>query len=175
MLKSLLVSAVALCSAYGGEVQHFPKGKRIDLSNLGFVDNNGKKVLVSDFKGKVVLVDFWVKWCGPCRKSLPELTLLQKAGQEKGNLVVVPCNLDEEDWPQGVYAFMRQNKKWLDGMVYYRPSTGKNGIFTNLGEDIQSYPTTLVIDPTGRLASKWSGYGEGLTVYEINQVIQERP
>ena len=173
MLRLIFSLILCVTSLFAGETEHFPIGKRLDLSNLGFADQNGKKCLISDFKGKIVVVDFWVIWCGPCKRSLPEIFSLQKEGKEKGNLVIIPCNLDDDYWPQGVYKFMKLNKKVLDGFTYYRPQTGKNGINTNLGNDINSYPTTLVIDREGRLAAKWSGYGEGLLIYEINQLLKE--
>ncbi|HJU83069.1 MAG TPA: TlpA disulfide reductase family protein, partial [Holophagaceae bacterium] len=168
--------ALTLCvAATAGDTEHFPKGSRKDLSQLGFVDTHGKKCTVADFKGKVVLVDFWVVWCGPCRSAIPEIKALQKQGAEKGTLVVIPCNLDDEYWPQGVLTFFRKNEKALEGFTYYRAQMGRNGIGTNLGGDISSYPTTLVIDRDGRLAARWSGYGEGAAVYEINQVMKEQP
>lgn len=175
MIKFLFTLVLCVLPAFGGDTEHFPIGKRSDLSKLGFVDQNGKKCSVSDFKGKIVVVDFWTVWCGPCRRSLPEIHSLQKQGVEKGNLVVIPCNLDDEYWPQGVVKFLQKNKEALGGFIYYRAQLGKSGISANLGTDISSYPTTLVIDKAGMLAAKWSGYGEGLLVYELNQLIKEQP
>ncbi|MBI4911713.1 MAG: TlpA family protein disulfide reductase [Acidobacteria bacterium] len=175
-MRTLFLPAILSCSlAVGGEVERFPRGKRPDMGMMGFVDNDRKKCLVADFKGKVVVVDFWTIWCPPCRKSLPELHFLQKQGQEKGSLVVIPCNLDDELWPQGVYQFMAKNRKALEGFRYFRPQTGRNGVSTNLGSEVRSYPTTLVLDREGRLAVRWSGYGEGMLVQEINALLQEGP
>ena len=175
MARALLILLLVVSSAFAGDTERYPVGKRPDVSQLGFVDQNGKKCLVGDFKGKLVVVDFWTIWCGPCRRSLPEIAYLQKQGAEKGTLVVIPCNLDTDFWPLGVAQFMNKNKHALQGFLYYRAMLGKNGIGTNLGGDIEAYPTTLVIDRTGRLATRWSGYGEGLLVYEINQLFKEQP
>ncbi len=175
MFKWLLCALLCSLRLLAGEVERTPPGKRADLTQLGFVDSNGRKCQIGDLKGKVVVVDFWVKWCGPCRQALPELAFLQKEGQAKGNLVVIPCNLDDDGWPQGVMQFVRQNQKALPGFVYHRPMVGRQGINANLGADIDAYPTTLVIDREGKLASRWSGYGQGLLVQEINAVLQEAP
>ena len=173
MLKALLPLLLCVVPMLAGETEHYPSGQRRDMGQLGFTDQHGKKVQIGDLKGKVVVVDFWTVWCGPCRRSLPELTALQKQGAAQGTLVVIPCNLDDEYWPHGVYQFMHKNQKALDGFTYYRAQIGKNGIATNLGEDIHAYPTTLIIDRAGRLAVKWSGYGEGLLIYELNRVMKE--
>jgi thiol-disulfide isomerase/thioredoxin len=175
MVRILLAILFCVSSLVAGETEHFPPEKRIDVSKLGFVDQNGKRCLVEDFKGKIVIVDFWTVWCGPCRRSLPEIHALQKKGAEKGSLVVIPCNLDDEFWPRGVVQFIGKNKEALSGFLYYRSLMGKYGIGTNLGGDINSYPTTLIIDRTGKLATKWSGYGEGLITYELNLLLKEKP
>lgn len=166
--------APLLCLALpllGGEAQTFAKGSRPDLTQLGFHD--GKRAWkVEDFKGKVVVVDFWAIWCPPCRQSLPELRFAQQQGDLKGDWAVVPVNLDEEGWPK-LTQFLHRNQKALDGFRAYRAMTGRQGIATNLGADIQAFPTTLVIDREGRLAVRWSGYGEGLLAYHLNAVLRE--
>ena len=54
---------------------------------------NGKSVQLSDFRGRVVLLDFWASWCGSCRTELPKLTALER---EVDGLVVLAVNLDAE-------------------------------------------------------------------------------
>lgn len=173
MFKRLALALLCALSLTAGDIERFPVGQRADLSRLGFVDAKGKKCVVGDFKGKVVVVDFWAVWCGPCRRSLPELNALQQQGRQKGTLVVIPCNLDEDLWPRNVMQFLERNAQALPGFTCYRAQIGKAGIGTNLGQDIASFPTTLVIDRGGRLAARWSGYGEGVLVAEINRTLAE--
>jgi len=56
-------------------------------------DQSGKKVDLSELKGKVVLVDFWASWCGPCTQEMPVLEALHKKYAEQG-LVIVGINID---------------------------------------------------------------------------------
>ncbi len=69
-------------------------------------DLSGKSVKLSSFRGKVVLVDFWASWCGPCRESLPVLERLAKTYQDKG-LVVLGVNID--DSADAAQAFLKKN------------------------------------------------------------------
>jgi thiol-disulfide isomerase/thioredoxin len=58
-------------------------------------DLSGKPVSLASFKGKVVIVDFWASWCGPCRQSMPVLERLSKTYKDKG-LVILGVNVDND-------------------------------------------------------------------------------
>ena len=148
----------------------YPKGSRRDMSALGMSDGS-RSVTVGDFKGKVVVVDFWATWCPPCRQSIPELMALQRAGEAKGTLVVLPVNMDDDGWP-AVTRFIQVNRAALKDFHVYRPGIGAHGP-AQVFQDVQAFPTTLVIDREGKLAFSWSGYSEGTLVQHINQVLRE--
>jgi thiol-disulfide isomerase/thioredoxin len=96
MLKSLLritITAAVLAGSYHGIARAIDKGQtapEIALKTLA-----GETVKLSALKGKVVLVDFWASWCGPCRESMPVLEKLSKSYKEQG-FVVLGVNIDND-------------------------------------------------------------------------------
>lgn len=136
------------------------------------VTGGGRSLSVADLKGKVVVVDFWTTWCPPCRESLPELAHLQRAGKAKGTLAVLPVNMDE-DRISVLPRFLGRNEKVLGEFTAYYPGQGKEGIGANFGREVDAYPTTYLLDGEGRIAWRWTGYGKGILVARINQLLQE--
>ena len=74
------------------------KAKEISLPDV-----KGKNIVLSSLKGKIVLIDFWASWCGPCRKSNPELKNTYAKYQSKG-LEIYGISVDNEsaDWKQAI-------------------------------------------------------------------------
>ena len=61
-----------------------------------FMDKNQKNVNLDDFKGKLVLLNFWATWCAPCKEEMPSLDDLQSNGK-LSNLKIFPINIGQED------------------------------------------------------------------------------
>ena len=72
-------------------------------ANFTYPDRNGKMVSLSDFKGKIVVVDVWATWCGPCREEIPALIKLEKEMHGK-EVVFIGVSVDEK----------KDHQKWLE-------------------------------------------------------------
>jgi thiol-disulfide isomerase/thioredoxin len=112
-------------------------------------DLNDKTVKFSDFRGKVVILDFWATWCVPCRVEIPNFVELQKQYGDKG-LRVVGVSLDEQG-PEVVKKFVKQF-----GVTY--PIVIGNQKVAEAYGGIDAIPTTFVIDRQGRIVNQHMGY-----------------
>lgn len=142
-----LVVLTVLNSQAGSETKNPPGPVPAPAWTLRDVD--GKSVSSADFKGKVVVLDFWATWCGPCRMEIPGFVELQKAYGNKG-LAVVGVSLDKEGG-RAVKPFMKQFG------INYSVVLGDEKIIRDYG-GIEGIPTTFVIDRQGRIVSKHIGY-----------------
>jgi thiol-disulfide isomerase/thioredoxin len=102
----------------------------------------GKTVRLADFKGKVVLLNFWATWCPPCRAEIPDLIALQKQYADKG-LVVIGVSMDQGG-PERVASFAKKMA------ITYPIVMGDSKIDQAYG-GIQVLPTTFIIDRKGNV------------------------
>jgi thiol-disulfide isomerase/thioredoxin len=114
-------------------------------------DLNGKLVKFSDFRGRVLILDFWATWCVPCRVEIPHFVELQKQYGDKG-LRVIGVSLDEQG-PDVVTKFVKRLA------VNYPNVIGNEEVAEAYG-GIDAIPTTFVIDRQGRIVSRHTGYDD---------------
>ena len=112
---------------------------------------DGNTVKFSDFRGKVVILNFWATWCMPCRIEIPHLDELQKQYGDKG-LAIVGVSLDEQG-PEVVKKFVKQFQ------MTYLVVMGNEKIVAAYG-GIEGIPTTFVIGRDGRIVSRHIGFAE---------------
>jgi cytochrome c biogenesis protein CcmG/thiol:disulfide interchange protein DsbE len=110
----------------------------------------GKPLNLHSLRGKVVLVDFWATWCGPCRMAIPHLIELQQEYRAKG-LRVVGISLDQQG-PAVVKPFY---KEWK---MNYSVVVDDTGTVARDYGGIRSIPTALLIDKTGHITAGFIGY-----------------
>jgi thiol-disulfide isomerase/thioredoxin len=112
--------------------------------------------------GKVVLLDFWGSWCGPCKASFPALDELQKRYARQG-LVVLAVNLDEK--PEAMEKFLKENP--VSFAVVRDPT------HTLVEQaDVQSMPSSFVIDRTGKVRFAHTGFRGAKSIAEYQTQIE---
>jgi len=112
-------------------------------------DINDNTVKLSDYRGNVVLLEFWATWCPPCRAAIPGIEKIHRKYKEKG-LVVLAISLDKSDW-NFVKSFLATYG------VTYSVLKGTDDIPARYG--VRSIPTTMIIDKTGKIAKRYVGFG----------------
>ena len=111
-------------------------------------DADGKTVRLSDYKGKVVLLDFWATWCGPCKIEIPWFIEFERHYKDQG-FAVVGVSMDEEGWTV-VKPFVSELA------INYRILQG-NDSTADLYGGVNALPTTFLIDREGRVAWRHEG------------------
>ena len=116
--------------------------------NFTLKDLNGRSVSLSQFRGKVVFLDFWATWCGPCRMATPSVERLNAEFAPKG-LQILGMNVDED--PSGVADFVRSF-----GITYPTLLVAGSGVDAVYG--VTGIPAFLIIDKDGKVADGGMGF-----------------
>jgi cytochrome c biogenesis protein CcmG, thiol:disulfide interchange protein DsbE len=143
--QALVIAAllVGLSGCYSG-----PKPASIGKKAPDFtVKDSDHTVSLSDYKGKVVLLNFWATWCSPCVQEMPSLVELQRRMKDKG-VVVLGVSIDVDEG--GYHKFIRDH-----GVNFVTVRDGKQtspNLYGTFG-----WPETYVIDRTGTIRRKFIG------------------
>lgn len=126
----------------------------VDTSNLApappwaLYDLTGKELRSDAFAGKVMIVDFWATWCGPCRRSIPAFIELYEEYKDKG-LAVVGISLDQKG-PSVVRPFVKSHN------IEYPIVMGNQRVVNDFG-GIRGIPTAFIISQDGKIYRKYVG------------------
>ncbi len=137
-----------------GTTYPMPPTNGASIANMGWESSDGKRSVFSEYKGKVLVLDFYATWCGPCRDSVPHLIGLQKKHEDDG-LVVVGLNVGGPGDEQEVPAFAKEFG------IQYTLATPDEDLATFLLADQDAIPQTFVFDRQGQLVERFIGYGSG--------------
>jgi peroxiredoxin len=155
---SKTVSAIGVCLAlacalsFTGCAKKAKKSSAKPAPEFSLKDGDGKTVHLSDYKGKVVLLDFWATWCGPCKIEIPWFMEFEKQFKDQG-FAVVGVSMDEDGWT-AIKPYVQDMK------MNYRVLLGNDAVSAAYG-GLDSLPTTLLTDRDGGIASVHVGVSMG--------------
>jgi thiol-disulfide isomerase/thioredoxin len=131
-----------------------PTGRTASMLNMGWESADGRRSIFSEYKGKVLILDFYATWCVPCRDSVPHLIGLQKKYEDQG-LVVVGLNVGGPGDEQKVPEFAKEFG------IQYTLAKPDDDLVKFLLSDNDGIPQTFVFDRQGQLVERFVGFGPG--------------
>jgi thiol-disulfide isomerase/thioredoxin len=144
LIMAGMIGSVALCSTgYTERIQKVFPAKEFTLKDL-----HSKKVRLSDFRGKVIFLNFFATWCSPCRIEIPELAKIYQRNKKKG-LVILGISLDTGVIPFMLRTFAKELK------IPYPILIGTQEVADNY--EILGIPTTLIITREGKTYKRFEG------------------
>ena len=129
-------------------------------------DTNGASFKLADFFGKVVVVNFWATWCGPCRREIPELVNLHKEFQSRGVEVIGLTIEDPGASAEKVRKFIQ------DFQIDYRIGWATSQVSAPLMQGHTAIPQIFVISPDARILKRFVGFSPAYTS-ELKQVLED--
>ncbi len=130
----------------------------------GWALGNNQRATLSDYEGKVVVLDFYATWCEPCRAETPRLVQLQKQFEQKG-LQVIGLNVGGADDRDKVPGFAKEFG------IQYPLGFPDDEFADSLLGDNQNIPQAFVFDRNGKLVRRFVGYSESSGA-ELGRVVQ---
>jgi thiol-disulfide isomerase/thioredoxin len=129
--------------------------------------SSGGPIKLANYSGKVLLVNLWATWCGPCRIETPELVKLHKEYQGRGVEMIGLSTEDPTASAQSVSDFIREYK------VDYQIGWAKPEVAQTLMQGRGSIPQSFVIARDGRIVRRFIGFRPDLTPGQIKAAIEE--
>ena len=173
-LRLSVLAAIALClacvlqgcsSSAVKAASVRPDRDRKQAPEFTLKDADGKMVHLSDYRGKVVLLDFWATWCGPCKIEIPWFMELQRTEKERG-FEVLGVAMDDEGW-EAVKPFLASLE------VNYRVVMGTDDTARRYG-GVDALPTTFLIDRAGKIAAVHVGLASKREIVDgVQQLLQD--
>lgn len=136
--------------------------EKYNLTNRELQLNNGTSIKISDFKGKVVLLDFWYRGCLPCLQATPELIKLQK--EFKDQLVIIGIN-DRDDAEDITSYYTYKGANYL--------STFKTDHDISKHLTITSFPTFIIFDTDGKPVNVITGFDKKMLRKELKKYLKK--
>ncbi len=147
-LLALSSCAQDATSSVGDTVQAASIQERKPAPDFTLKDAEGRDVTLSDYKGKVVLLNFWATWCGPCKIEMPWFVDFQRKYKDRG-FSVIAVSLDDEGW-----EIVRPFTDKFD--LNFPVVVGTDEMADQFG-GVAALPTTFIIDKEGQIVNSHMG------------------
>ena len=145
-MRILIIFIIFISNTYANDV---PNIKNIVINkqlktynNLAFLDSAQEIVELNNYKGKLILLNFWATWCTPCKKEMPSLDSL-KSEKVLDNLEIFPINIGKENLKQSQKFFKELNVKNLK--IYF-----DNPVSLSKELSLRGVPTTIIFNKNGQ-------------------------
>ena len=113
-----------------------------EYTNLTFLDDQNNQLNLSDYKGNILLLNFWATWCAPCKEEMPSLDLL-KSNKDLNNLKIFPVNVGQDNIKKAKKFFNDMNIKNLN--LYFDENINLTKKFA-----LRGIPTSILINKNGK-------------------------
>jgi thiol-disulfide isomerase/thioredoxin len=138
-----------------------PSLDRVDLTEQNFdyqgrfLNFEGKQIDLESYRGKTLFINLWASWCGPCRAEMPHISELSKSLENESDIEFLLVGLDND---------IEKSRKFLDGKSWSFP-TAHASYGLNQSLQSESIPTTLVVNPAGKIVF----YQEGMSNFNTDE------
>lgn len=165
--KIVVVFAVLAATIVGGSLFVSCKKQQAPATGSGgWRGDNNLRAKLADYKGKVVVLDFYATWCEPCRAETPHLVNLQRQYGDKG-LQVIGLNVGGEDDRAQVPAYAREFS------IQYPLAYPDDDLVDQLLSDNQNIPQSFVYDRNGKLLKRFIGFEPTGGATQLESVIKQ--
>lgn len=129
-----------------------PDAPRTPAPQISFADSSGRTRYLADFRGEVLMINFWATWCGPCRREMPSLLRLEQSLSDTG-FRLITISTDRQG-AAVVQPFLEAN-----GLAAIPPYYDPDGLaYSQFGA--AAIPTTILIDRRGREIGRYRGWAQ---------------
>jgi thiol-disulfide isomerase/thioredoxin len=149
-----IIPLVAIVIGLFGLAVTVKQARNVPASDFTVHSPYGSPVHLSDYKGRVVVLDFWASWCGPCEAAAPHIDRVARRYRDK-KVAVLAINV--WDTP-GAYTLWLAGHPQYNAVRYVRDNGEGSAVVTNM-YGVGSIPTQVVIGKDGKVAGQTSGAG----------------
>ena len=145
-MRFLVIFIILISNTYANEtlnIKNLIINKELkEYTNLTFLDDQNNQLNLSDYKGNILLLNFWATWCAPCKEEMPSLDLL-KSNKGLNNLKIFPVNVGQDNIKKAKEFFDDLNIKNLN--LYFDENINLTKKFA-----LRGIPTSILLNKNGK-------------------------